>query len=469
MFKIGEILRAVKGRLVSGCEDMEAGNISIDSRTIGKGDIFIAIKGDKFDGHDFIDQVVLEGCSCVVREARRRRTKDEGRRTKDEKRAVAVIEVKDTIKALGDIARYQRQKFNMPVIAVTGSAGKTTVKDMISWVLSKKFNVLSNEGTKNNHIGLPLTLINAGVKHDLAVLELGTNHPDEIAYLAGVCRPNIGVITNIGPAHLEYFGDLEGVLKEKYALIRNLKKPCIALLNADDELLKKKIIQKRKKGNPIIFGFTINDKSDFYADNIKLHSGKLEFRVNQLSSDKIQNFRLNTPGYNNIYNALAAIAAARIFGMEYKEISLRLAAFNFPAGRLNFVKFNNIKFINDTYNSNPLSLRYALDTLGSLNIKGRKIFVMGDMLELGNLKGEFHAQAGCLAAKICDIFITVGELSNIAASAAKSSSFGNKNIFSCNFSHEARGILFDKIVPNQDDIVLVKGSRGMKMEEVFKV
>ncbi len=481
MFTINQILKAVKGKLVCGCEHMEAGDISIDSRTIKRGDIFIAIKGNNFDGQDFIDQAVLKGCSCVIRAAGERRANDDGlvtknegpgtsgerRVAKDQGRGIAVIEVKDTIKALGDIARYQRQKFNLPVIAVTGSAGKTTVKDMISWVLSKKFNVLSNEGTKNNHIGLPLTLTNTCAKHDMAVLELGTNHPDEIAYLARVCQPNIGVITNIGPAHLEYFGDLKGVLKEKYALIRNLKKPYIALLNADDELLKRKVIQKT--GKPVVFGFTIKDKSDFYADNIKSHLGKLEFRVNRASSDKIKNFRLNTAGYNNIYNALSAIAIARIFGMEYKEISLRLATFNFPAGRLNFIKFNNIRFINDTYNSNPLSLRHALDTLGSLNIKGRKIFVMGDMLELGNLRQEFHAQAGRLAAKICDVFITVGKLSNIAADAAKSRGFNNKNIFICSTSEEAREILFNTIVCNEDDIVLVKGSRGMKMEEIFRM
>ncbi len=461
MFKISEILKAVKGKLVSGCARMEAGDISIDSRKIKSGDIFIAIKGNNFNGHDFLEQVVQKGCVCVVREAGGQRASD-GRGMKDEARQIAVIEVKDTTKALGDIALYQRKKINMPVIAVTGSVGKTTVKDMISWVLSKDFNVLSNEGTRNNHIGLPLTLMNANSSHDMAVLELGTNHSGEIEYLAKVCQPNIGIITAIGPAHLEFFGDLNGVLKEKYTLIRNLKKPYIALLNADDELLKRKMAGESVKN--AFFGFSIKDKSDFSASHIKCHLGKLEFRVSSAGSNS---FKLNTPGYNNVYNALAAIAIARIFGMGYKEIASRLALFNFPAGRLNFIKFNNINFINDTYNSNPLSLKQALSTLGNLDVKGRKIFVMGDMFELGNKKEEFHAQAGRLAAKNCDIFITVGKLSDIALSAAKSCGFDNEKIFNCDSSQEARGILFDKIAPNQDDIVLVKGSRGMKMEEIF--
>lgn len=480
MFKIGDILKAVNGKLVYGCRDIEVSDISIDSRTIKKGDTFIAIKGNNFDGHDFIGQALRKGCSCVIRGAGERGARDEGRKTKKEKLGVSVIEVKDTIKALGDIARYQRQKINMPVIAVTGSAGKTTVKDMISWVLSKKFNVLSNEGTKNNHIGLPLALINATPMHDMAVLELGTNHPGEIEYLAKVCQPNIGVITNIGPAHLEYFGSLSGVLKEKYTLIRNLKKPYIAILNADDKLLKKRVYRKSIK--PAVFGFSIQDKSDFSAFNIKYHSGKLEFCTGLFLRDskkwrnravekanKIYNFRLNTLGYNNVYNALAAIATAIIFGMEYKDISFRLSSFTLPAGRLNYIVVNNIRFINDTYNSNPLSMKYALDALGSVKIKGRKIFVMGDMLELGSLKESFHCQVGLDAVKICDVFIAVGKLSASAADAAKAVGLSNKNIFTCNSPAEARDILVKKILPNQEDLVLVKGSRLMKMEEIFRV
>ncbi len=480
MFKIGEILKAVNGKLVYGCRDIEVGDISIDSRTIKKGDTFIAIKGNNFDGHDFIGQALSKGCSCVIREAGGRKTKYERPGTADERRVISVMEVKDTIKALGDIAGYQRQKINMPVIAVTGSAGKTTVKDMVSWVLSKKFNVLSNEGTKNNHIGLPLALINATLAHDMAVLELGTNHPGEIEYLAKVCQPNIGIVTNIGPAHLEYFGSLSGVLKEKYTLIRNLKKPYIAILNADDKLLKKRIFRKSIK--PAVFGFSIQNKSDFSAFNIKYHSGKLEFCVGSLltnskkwrdraekKANKIYNFRLNTLGYNNVYNALAAIATAIIFGMEYKDISSRLSSFTLPAGRLNHIVVNNIRFIDDTYNSNPLSMKYALDVLGSVKIKGRKIFVMGDMLELGSLKESFHYQVGRDVVKICDAFVTVGKLSAFAADVAIACGLGNKNIFTCNTPAEARDILVKKIFPNQDDLVLVKGSRGMKMEEIFKL
>jgi UDP-N-acetylmuramoyl-tripeptide--D-alanyl-D-alanine ligase len=347
------------------------------------------------------------------------------------------------------------------VIAVTGSNGKTTAKEMIVWVLSKKFKVLGNEGTKNNQIGLPLTLLNLDKSYDFAVLEAGTNHPGEIEYLAKLAQPNIGIITDIGPAHLEFLKDLRGVFKEKRALIKHLKQPYIMLLNADDNLLKKEVIRKVKK--PTIFSFGVKQEADFSASDIKILNGKIEFVVN-----KKYKFQLKTFGYYNVYNALIAISVARIFAMAYNDIALRLSHFDFPQSRLCLIKLNSIKFIDDSYNSNPVSLQQALDALDNLHIKGRKIFVMGDMLELGNDKELFHRQAGKRVARVCDAFITVGELSKKTAEVARSLGFDIKNIFSCENSHQARDILFNKVVPNSDDVVLVKGSRMMKMEEVIK-
>lgn len=452
MFKIGELLKATHGRLISSREDLKIRSICIDSRIIKPQEAFLAIKGNNFDGHNFIKEAIKKGAGCVIQDAQSYKiTKSKG---------VAFIKVQDTIRALGDIARSHRNKFDIPIIAVTGSNGKTTAKEMIAWLLSKKLKVLKNEGTKNNQIGLPLALINLNKNFDLAVLEIGTNHFGEVDYLAKICLPNIGVITNIGPAHLEYLKNLKGVFREKYALIKNLKKPYIGILNADDNLLRKETLKKDRK--PFILSFGIKKSADFRASDIKSHGKKWEFLVKGFK------FTLNTPGYYNIYNALAAIAVARIFGMDYPDIINGLADFGFPQGRLNFVTINETKFIDDTYNSNPFSLKQALETLANLKTKGRKIFVMGDMLELGSRSRSFHLQAGQKVKEICDIFMTVGELSKFAAEAAGRSGFNSNNIFTCGSTKAARDILFNKISLETNDIVLVKGSRAMQMEEIFK-
>ncbi|MEW6101420.1 MAG: UDP-N-acetylmuramoyl-tripeptide--D-alanyl-D-alanine ligase [Candidatus Omnitrophota bacterium] len=460
MFKISELLKATSGKLISANCNAEIRGISIDSRTIKPKEAFLAIKGNNFDGHNFIDEALKRGASLLITKPQgRKATCLSGRRAKPQAK-IPVITVDDTVKALGDIARFYRQRLDTPVIAVTGSNGKTTTKEMIAWVLQAKFGVLKNEGTKNNNIGLPMALLNPNKDHDIAVLEIGTNHPGEVANLASICQPNIGVITNIGPAHLEYFKSLKNVFAEKYSLIGHLKGPRIAVLNADDPFLKKKICQKTKRA--VIFGFGVKEKSDFSATQAKFLSRQLRFRVN-----KAGGFRLKSPGRFYIYNCLIAVAIGRIFGMGYDEIAKRLASFKFPSGRLNFFAAGRINFIDDTYNSNPLSLGKALETLRCLKSAGNKIFVMGDMMELGEGKEDFHRQAAKEIASSCDKFIAVGSLSRLAAEESLRLGFDAANIFTCETIKEAKDILFNKLCPGRADIVLVKGSRAMKMEEVF--
>ncbi len=453
MFKISELLEATGGKIINQDSGAIVSGISIDSRAINPRQAFIAIKGSNFDGHDFIDAAIKKGATCII--------KDAGRKVKCKSCSAVFIEVKDTIKSLGDIANFQRRKFNIPVIAVTGSNGKTTTKEMVAQVLSAKFKVLKNEGTKNNHIGLPMTLVNLDASYDIAVLEIGTNHPGEVEYLTRICEPNIGIITNIGPSHLEFLHNLKGVFREKYRIAENLKAPRICILNADDGLLKKKVCAKAKKH--FVLGVGINNPCDFSASFIKSPLGAVKFCVN-----KKYKFTLNTPGYYNVYNALCSIAAARVFGVTYKDISKKLGAFDFPKSRLKLLELSGVKFIDDTYNSNPLSLRHALDTLAGFKTAGRKIFVMGDMLELGSRKEKFHRHAGRSLASSCDAFIAVGDLSELAAESARSSGFDANNIFTCRTSSQAREILFNRLLPKKGDLVLVKGSRSMKMEEVFK-
>ncbi|MGE5197084.1 MAG: UDP-N-acetylmuramoyl-tripeptide--D-alanyl-D-alanine ligase [Deltaproteobacteria bacterium] len=452
MLKVSQILKATGGRLVSGHRDMGVNGVSIDTRTIKKGNLFIAIKGSNFDGHDFIKEAVAKGACCVIREKKKRCVAA---------RRCACIEVRDAQKALGDIAALRRRQFNIPVIAVTGSNGKTTVKDMIAWILSKNFKVLKNKGTRNNQIGLPLTLLELDAGHDMVVLELGTSHSGEIGYLARICGPDIGVITNVGPSHLKYFGSLKNVLNEKYTLIKNLRRSGIAVLNADDDLLRGRITRNAQR--QFVLGFGIKNRSDFFASNIKQDRGRLNFLVNMK-----QGFSLKTLGWQNVYNALAAVAVARVFGLGYGEIASRLSKFNFPSGRLKIIESHKATFIDDTYNSNPNSLRQALQALDKCRSRGRKILVMGDMLELGRRERIFHLLAGKEASAICDVFISVGKLARLSAESANFFNLGVKNIFTCNTSREAREILLKKIAVKKNDVVLVKGSRAMKMEEVLK-
>ncbi len=450
MLRVDEILKASGGKLASGSGEIRINGFSMDSRTVKKGQAFIAVKGDNFDGHDFIAEAIAKGAKLVI---------SQNAVSPKLKNKAGFIQVNDTLKAMADIARFLRNKHNIPVIAITGSVGKTTVKEMIACVLSRKFNVLKNEGTKNNHIGLPFTLLGLNAKHEIAVLELGTNHPGEIAYLADICQPNIAVFTNIGPGHLEFFRNLQGVFQEKYSLVDSLRPPFISLMNADDRFLREMVL--REKRLDFIIGYAMNSPSDFTASQLKA-GNRLEFKVNG------HKFSLNTLGRQNIYNALAAIALARIMGMKYADIAKELSGFVFPKGRLGLLNFKNSTFIDDTYNSNPFSLKQAVETLANLKVKGRKIFVMGDMLELGEGRESFHVSAGYEIAKVCDRLITVGELSKLASAAALACGFNPKSVFNCSDSQEAIKILFEKISPRKDDVVLVKGSRGMKLERIFK-
>ncbi|MFA4889318.1 MAG: UDP-N-acetylmuramoyl-tripeptide--D-alanyl-D-alanine ligase [Candidatus Omnitrophota bacterium] len=452
MFRSGELVKVCRGKLICGRPEAAFEGISLDSRLIKPEQAFLAIKGKNFDGHNFIAEAINKGAKCIIAEPKIEPA------LLCQKQA-AIITVKDTIRALGDIARHHRKKFNLPVIVVTGSNGKTTTKEMIAWVMSAGFKVLKNQGTKNNQIGLPQALLGLDDSYDLAVLEAGTSHFGEIDYLGKIACPNIGVIINIGPSHLERLKNLAGVFREKTALLKCLLAPKIAIVNYDDSLLRK--LSYSKKSRPMIFGFGLRHKSDFSARHVRLVGAKVEFLLRQ------QKFCLNTLGLFNASNALAAIALARVFGMEYSLIAERLESFSFLRNRLNLMEINHLKFINDTYNSNPLSLDQALDALNSLQAKGRKIFVMGDMLELGQEKDAFHRQAGLKAAGTCNLFVTVGDLSRKAAEAARSCGFEAGNIYSCATNLEAREVLYKKISPGPDDVILVKGSRGMRMEEIF--
>ncbi len=458
MFTVAEICRVTGGVLRRGEGNGRVTQVSTDTRTLQPGALFVALKGDRFDGHDFLSRAAEGGAGALLVRSGSGRTKKTG--------GCACIEVADTLRALGLLAAHHRSKFSIPVIAITGSSGKTTTKDMVRWVLSGATEVLGTEGTQNNHIGCPLTLLKLRAQHRVAVVEIGTNHFGEVAYLTGICRPTVGLITNIGPAHLEFFGSEEGVYREKFDLIRGLRAPRIAVLNADDRFLARAVRAPRKRYCSV--GYGLYGPCDYVASRIGFRKGNVVFTVNRASSGDAAAIPLCTPGYHNVYNALAATAVARLLGLEYGLIRRRLASFVFPAGRFTLCAFRSTRIIDDTYNANPLSLTQALNALRHYTVGGRKILILGDMRELGVQAEAFHAEAGRRAASVCDCLVTVGPLAAFAAESARTLGIPAQRIVRCATSAEARGVLLNKIRPGRRDIVLIKGSRAMRMEEIFK-
>ncbi len=447
--RVEKIVEITRGRLLSGDPDIEIdpSRISTDSRSVKRAELFLALKGPNFDGSDFIEGAFKKGAIGAIVTTRPLFIKDSEK---------IMIVVKDTTRALEDIALYHRRNFKIPVIAVTGSNGKTTVKDMIWSLVSADYDVLKNEGTKNNHIGLPQTLLKLKRCHELCVLELGTNHRGEIRNLARVARPTVAVITNIGPSHLEFLGDLNGVYEAKKEIFEFLdRKKGLAVLNGDDEFLSK---IKGKSFKIVRFGF--GDSNDFRAEVVSIEKDNLKFVVNGKWE-----FELNLLGVHNIYNALAAIAVASKFGVSYRSMKNILSQYRPPEMRLSLATINGVRVINDSYNSNPMSMNSALETIKYYPAKARWV-VSGDMLELGEQSVHFHRMAGrAIAESGANGLVAFGKLSRHTVSQAIASGMSENRIWHCSTHDEVATIL--RRITKKGDVVLLKGSRGMKMEEVL--
>ena len=448
MFTVKDILTAVKGKLLLGNPDEILTGLSTDTRKIKKGELFLAIKGEKFDGHSFILDAVAKGAGGVLVQ--------EGGITNANFKLpdVSFISVSDSIKAFGDIGNFHRSRFSIPVISITGSNGKTTTKEMLSAILSKKFNALKSFGTENNNIGVPLTLMRLTGEHGIAVLEMGANHLGEIKRLSEIARPAIAIITNIGPSHLEYLEDLDTVFKAKAEILEHMGPGAKLILNADDEYL------RTIKTSLKITWFGFDKKADFYADKINLEPDGISFRLNGE-----WDISLGVLGRHNIYNALAAIACAWDFGISIDDIKPALKEFKVPNMRMEVKRFGGIKIINDTYNANPQSMKQAIEALRDMVTDGRKILIAGDMLELGTFSGRFHHLVGKQAAESgFDLIVAVGKLAEHISAGAQEAGMSQRKIKLCAVTKEAREKVATLI--KKGDTILVKGSRAMRMEEI---
>lgn len=449
--KCGEILLATGGKLLSGNKETVFKNISTDSRKIKPGDLFIPIVGEKFDGHDFIDASFDSGASGAL--TQKDTVASEGK---------TLIKVENTLKALQDVARFYRGRFRIPVVGVTGSVGKTSTKDMVASVLGKRFNVLKTEGNFNNEIGLPLTLFNLENCHEAAVIEMGMSGFGEIGRLTRIAAPDIAIITNIGMSHIEKLGSRENILKAKLEILEGLSGNGLVVLNGDDDMLSG---LKGKLGFRTVF-YGMGDGNDYRAQNVK-NLGENGTSFNISLGGREYAVHVTVPGIHNVSNALAAIAAGTELGVPVESMIEGIREFSPGKLRLNIISHKGFKIINDTYNASPQSMESAINVLKDIAGNGRTIAVLGDMLEMGDWAPKAHMDVGKFAvSRGVDYIITVGKNAGYIAKGAFDEGFNPENIFSFNENNEAAEFIRDFVADG--DVVLVKGSRGMKMEQIVE-
>lgn len=437
-----EIANAVNGM---ADRDVQIDSIFIDSRSVQKGSLFVAIKGENFDGHNFIKMAVENGAYAVMAH-------------EDIECEVPVIKVDDTSKAFLDLAGYYRSNFDIPIISLTGSVGKTTTKEMIYEVMASKFKTLKTQGNLNNEIGLPKTLFNLDRSIEAAVIEMGMNHAGEIERLSKATKPTIGVLTNVGVSHIENLGSRENILKAKLEMIKGMKTGSTLIINGDNDLLSQVKIYDYKI---IKFGID-NESCNVRATDIQQLNCETKFNV--LYQDEKYEIVLPTMGVHNVYNALSAIAVGIQFNIDIKDSAMALKNY-VPSGmRQRIKKVSSITFVEDCYNSSPDSVEASLRTLKDM-AKGRKIAVLGDMLELGSISKKAHEHSGIEANENeIDILLTYGDMSKFTHDIAK-----EQGVNYCEWFDDKTKLANSlKSIIQPNDTVLFKASRGMALEEVIE-
>ncbi|MBI5048983.1 MAG: UDP-N-acetylmuramoyl-tripeptide--D-alanyl-D-alanine ligase [Deltaproteobacteria bacterium] len=467
---IKDVLNAIGGHLIHGDKNANVNGASTDSRTINHGELFFALKGPRFDGHKFIDDVFKKGAACAVVSSE---VRGQEPRAKNHAPQFAIIQVLDTLKALGDLAGFWRGMHPVPLIAVGGSCGKTTTKEMIAAILKTSRNIIKTEGNLNNLIGLPLTIFRLNNIHKAAVLELGISEKGEMKKLAQICKPDVAVLTNISEAHTATLGSIKGVVSAKSELFQSMDTHGTAIINIDDPQLRNMAENIKMKK----ITFSLQSKADVMLKELSALSlikrsydqpsaSEHGIAATFLVMGKEIPVRLKYTGMHNLYNAASAIAATLPIGATKEEIIEGLYSAEPMHGRMEIVILENgVTVIDDTYNANPLSMEASLKTLADM--KGRKIAVLGDMLELGDIAKASHKDIGRLVNGMAiDMLFTIGDFSNDFMSGARDAGMAASRIYKAADKNSLVEILSSII--KQGDNILVKGSRGMKMEEVVE-
>ncbi len=452
--KVSDILKATGGKLIQGNSELLINGISTDTRSIKQGEIFFALEGENYDGHKFVEQAIHNGAAGAVISSGKKAAYSFHNGFKK----CALLEVADTLTALGELAKFYRNSLPASFIAVTGSNGKTTTKDMAYHVLRNFKSVSRSRKSFNNLIGVPLTIFETETAHDFCIVEMGTNAPGEIKRLSEIIFPDFAILTNISNAHLEGLENIEGVASAKSEFIENMAEDGTLITNADDDWCNQ--IADRFNGKVISFGF--NQSADIKASNVKRNDSGFVFTVNDSLTVNLPVF-----GKHNIYNALAVIAMCDAVGVGIEVICDKFMDFKLPPMRMEKQICGGIVVVNDGYNSNPSSMSSALDEFSQLMTSGRKVLICGDMLELGNYAERLHKEVGAKVADAnIDVLWTVGPLSRFVAEEAIANGMPRENILSCETSEEMCSFVASQL--KKDDTVLIKGSRRMKLECVLR-
>lgn len=462
-----EILSPINGTLISGDQETVLAGISTDSRTTRHGDLFWALRGERYDGHDFVPKAIEQGAAGIVVQndsVRLEYTVKDPNSDTLSSRNPFVISVDDTLEALGDLAAWWRGRHDFKVVAITGSSGKTTTKEMVSSILSIGNMTLKNQGNFNNLIGLPLTLLKLNEDHKRAVLEMGMNRPGEISRLTEIADPDVGVILNVGMAHLEGLSDLDGVAKAKTELIKKISSKGLVILNGDDKPLMKRASTFLKQ--KMTFG--LGQGNDVRAANIN-NDGPEGIRFDLLYRDNCWPVRVRVPGIHNLTNALAAAAVGFSLNEPPENIREGLGAFSGIKGRFEVASIaEGIILVDDTYNSNPSSLGAALDAVISIVNKGGRLIVgLGEMMELGDATIHAHREAGQKVAETgaCSFF-AMGEHAREMINSAQIAGMPADHLKVMETHDEMVKEITDKM--REGDLILLKGSRKMGLEKVVE-
>jgi UDP-N-acetylmuramoyl-tripeptide--D-alanyl-D-alanine ligase len=455
--RLSRLAKIVGGQIISGSKDVIIRSVSIDSRSSRSGDLFVCLPGKLTDGHKYIFEAQRNGAAASLV------TKDLSvNKPTDGSRQISLVKVNDGLIALQKLANFCVQDYQVKVIGITGSTGKTSTKDFLASILSIGHEVVASQKNYNNEIGLPLTILNAKPEVEFMVLEMAMRGPGQIGDLARIAKPLVGVVTNIGPSHMEFFNSEFEIAKAKAELLASLPSNGLAVINRDSSWFE--TLKKSARSSIITFG--INNYSDCMATEIALDKqARASFVLNVRGEKK--EIHLAVPGPHLVYNALAAASVAVWFGIDMAEISAGLSKAKLSKMRMEVISTDRGLILNDAYNANPTSVLAALKTVAEMRVKGRKVAVLGDMAELGSLTNSAHFKVGKEAAKLgIDLIIAVGSQARNLSAGALSTGFNSRNVKCLSNKDEVAEFLSKDA--SADDLILIKASRCMEFEAIVE-